>query len=192
MTPIEACICMNMVPKVGPVRMRSLIERFGTADKVLTASFDQLRSVHGVGEEIAKRISRWQDFANLESELKAIREIGATVLTSWCEAYPKFLRQIYDPPIVLYIWGAFDDRDAYSIGIVGSRNPSFYGLECARRFTNQLARTGITIVSGLARGIDTAAHREALLAKGRTIAVLGCGLNQAIRQKTSTWHAKLL
>ena len=90
-------------------------------------------------------------------------------------AYPALLREIHDPPIVLYVWGHLDDPHA--IGIVGTRNPSHYAAECAKKLAYQLAYAGLTVVSGLARGIDTAAHQAALAAKGRTVAVLGSGLD---------------
>jgi DNA processing protein len=113
----------------------------------------------------------------LPAELERIRQFGATVITQDDPIYSPSLRQIYDPPLVLYVWGTLEERDHNALGIVGSRRTTHYGLECAKRLSYQVAYSGITVVSGLARGIDTAAHQGALAAKGRTIAVLGTGLN---------------
>jgi len=99
------------------------------------------------------------------------------VVTQTSPEYPRLLREIHNPPIVLYVWGDLAERDRHAIGVVGSRRTSHYGIECAKKLSYQLAYSGITVVSGLARGIDTAAHQGALAAKGRTIAVLGSGLN---------------
>src|SRR5581483_9838234 len=107
---------------------------------------------------------------------KRIADFGASVITQESPEYPKLLREIHNPPIVLYLWGKLEARDHNAIGIVGSRQTSHYGLECAKKLSYQLAYAGLTVVSGLARGIDTAAHQGALAAQGRTIAVLGSGL----------------
>ncbi|MEP6956291.1 MAG: DNA-processing protein DprA, partial [Chthoniobacterales bacterium] len=104
------------------------------------------------------------------------RDFGAQVITAESPLYPKQLREIHAPPIVLYVWGEITDRDKHAIGVIGSRRTTHYGTECAKKLSYQLAYSGLTIVSGLARGIDTAAHQGALAAKGRTIAVIGSGL----------------
>ena len=108
-------------------------------------------------------------------KLSAPGSIGAAIITKNDPSYPALLKQIHDPPMVLYVWGAL--RDSHAIGIVGTRKPSHYAAECAKKLAYQLAYSGVTIASGLARGIDTAAHQAALAARGRTIAVLGSGLD---------------
>lgn len=166
-----------MIEHVGPVRVRQLLERFGTATAILSAPKSSLMQVEGIGEEIADAISQWEDTVDLSAELRRIAEFGCEVLTTEDDAYPQLLRQIYDPPIVLYVKGTLLARDKNAVAIVGSRRATHYGLETARRLAYQLAYVGVTVVSGGARGIDTAAHQGALSAKGRTIAVLGTGIN---------------
>ena len=175
-TETEACIALNMVPRLGPVRLRRLLEAFETPQRILLAKSGELRSVDGIGPEIADAISRWEEAVDLGAELARIAEFGARVLTQADPAYPTLLREIHNPPIVLYVWGELLERDRHAISIVGSRKTSHYGLESAKKLSYQLAYAGLTVVSGLARGIDTAAHQGALAAKGRTVAVLGSGL----------------
>lgn len=176
MTEDEAYIALNMVPKVGPVRVRALLDAFGSPQAILSASPAQLSRVPGVGPETAESLRNWSAAADLKGELAAVEKFGACVVTLASPDYPALLREIHDPPTVLYVWGTFEDRDRHAIGVVGTRKPSFYGSECAKKFSYQLAYAGMTVVSGLARGVDTAAHQGALAAKGRTIAVIGSGL----------------
>lgn len=173
----EAFIALNMIETVGPVRVRQLLERFGDAPSVLRASRSQLLAVQGIGDETASAIANWERGIDLAAELKRISDYGCHVLTQDDEDYPPLLRQIYDPPIVLYVKGTLGAKDKNSVAIVGSRQTTHYGIEVARRFGYQLGYLGVTVVSGGARGIDTAAHQGALSAKGRTIAVLGTGIN---------------
>jgi len=173
----EALIALNMIEGVGPVRVRSLLEHFGEAPKILAASRPELLRVRGLGEEIATRIAAWETTVDLAGELQRIRDFDCTVLISADDLYPAFLRQIYDPPIVLYCRGQLTSRDQNGVALVGSRLTTPYGIETARKLAYQLAYLGVTVVSGGARGIDTAAHQGALSAKGRTIAVLGTGPN---------------
>lgn len=178
MNHTEACIALNMVPKLGPVRLRRLRDVFGPAEKVLGASADKLAAVEGVGRDLARTISRWQDHVDLGAELERIRAAGVHVLTTEDEHYPRLLREIHDPPTALYVWGELTERDHHGIGIVGSRQASHYASDCAKKFGYQLAYAGLTVYSGLARGIDTNAHLGALAAKGRTVAVMGGGLSE--------------
>lgn len=175
MTDTEACIALNMVPKMGPVRLRKLLARFESPERVLNAKPSELRSVEGIGPEVAEPLAKWEDIVDLPAELERIRSFGARVITQQSPDYPPLLREIHAPPIVLYVWGTLSDRDRHAIGVVGARKTSHYGLECAKKLSYQLAYAGMTVVSGLARGIDTAAHQGALAAKGRTLAVLGSG-----------------
>jgi DNA processing protein len=173
----EAFIALNMISQVGPVRVRQLLDHFGDAPAILRASRDDLMRARGVGADVAESIATWETAVDLSGELQRIREYGCSVLTQADEHYPELLRQIYDPPIVLYVQGALTARDKNSVALVGSRQTTHYGLETARKLAYQLAYVGVTVVSGGARGIDTAAHQGALSGKGRTIAVLGTGLN---------------
>ena len=177
MTPREAFVALNMIEHVGPVRVRQLLEHFGDAIAILKASKHQLLAVRGIGEDTATAISGWEKNVDLAAELKRCEEFGCHVVTQEDVEYPELLRQIYDPPIVLYVKGTLDAKDKNGIAIVGSRQTTHYGIEVARRFGYQLAYMGVTVVSGGARGIDTAAHQGSLSAKGRTICVLGTGIN---------------
>ncbi len=173
----EALIALNLIEGVGPVRVRQLLGHFGEAPAILKASRHQLLKVRGIGEDVAENISNWEQSVDLASELKRIQEYGCHVLTQTDENYPALLREIYDPPIVLYVKGALTAKDKNAVAMVGSRMTTHYGIETARKLAYQLAYVGVTVVSGGARGIDTAAHQGALAAKGRTIAVLGTGIN---------------
>jgi DNA processing protein len=173
----EALIALNMIEGVGPVRARSLLEYFGEAPKILSASKSELTRVRNIGEDTAEKIASWEKSVDLAGELQRIKDFGCHVLISLDENYPASLREIYDPPLVLYVKGELTAKDKNSIAMVGSRMTTHYGLETARKLGYQLAYTGVTVVSGGARGIDTAAHQGALSGKGRTIAVLGTGIN---------------
>ena len=178
MNNLEACVALNMIPQMGPVRLRRLLERFGSAESILLARSDQLSAVDGVGRALADNITRWQDFADPAAELNKAADLGAHVITAQDDEYPSALREIHDPPIVLYVRGQLTHRDRHTVAVVGSRKCSHYATECAKKLSFQMAYAGLTVVSGLARGIDTAAHQGALAAKGRTIAVIGSGLGE--------------
>ncbi len=178
MDPTEALIALNMVDHVGPVRLRQLLEHFPDPVAILRASRRQLLSIHGIGEETAEAILRWEHVADLTGEMKRIAEFGCQVITILDSHYPPLLKEIYDPPMVLYVKGTLLPSDRHSLALVGSRQTTNYGTETARRLAYQLAYAGLTVVSGGARGIDTAAHIGALNAKGRTLAVLGTGINR--------------
>ena len=178
MTSTEACIALNMLPTMGPVRLRKLLEVFQTPERILAGRRDDLRKVDGVGREVVDQISNWETIVDLPAELRRINDFGARVITQFSPQYPKSLREIHSPPIVLYVWGEIQDRDHHAIGIIGARRTTHYGTESAKKLAYQLAYSGLTVISGLARGIDTAAHQGALAAKGRTIAVIGSGLSK--------------
>jgi len=178
MNSTEACIVLNMLPTMGPVRLRKLLEVFRQSERVLTARRDELRRIEGIGNEVAEQISNWESIVDLAAELTRISDFGASVITQESPLYPKSLREIHSPPIVLYVWGEVQERDQHAIGIIGSRRTTHYGTESAKKLSYQLAYAGLTVISGLARGIDTAAHQGALAAKGRTIAVIGSGLSR--------------
>jgi DNA processing protein len=173
----EALVALNMVEHVGSVRVRQLLEYFGDAPAILKASKQQLLHARGIGEETADAIAGWEKAIDLGGELKRVADYGCHVLTQADTAYPELLRQIYDPPIVLYVKGALTGKDKNAVAMVGSRMTTHYGIEIARKLAYQLAYLGVTVVSGGARGIDTASHQGALSAKGRTICVLGTGIN---------------
>jgi DNA processing protein len=157
--------------------VRQLLEYFGDAPAILAAKRQQLLQVRNIGDEVAEAIASWQKTIDLAAELKRIEEFGCRIVTQEDEEYPELLRQIYDPPVVLYVKGELLPKDKNSLALVGSRLTTHYGIEVARKLAYQLAYLGVTVVSGGARGIDSAAHQGALSGKGRTIAVLGTGIN---------------
>ena len=177
MEPYEALVALNLIERVGPVRVRQLLEHFGDAPAILRASRSQLLQVRGIGDDTAESIAGWEKTIDLPAELQRITDSGCRIVTQADPEYPDLLRQIYDPPIVLYVKGQLTTKDKNSVALVGSRMTTHYGLEVARKLAYQLAYLGVTVVSGGARGIDTAAHQGALSGKGRTIGVLGTGVN---------------
>lgn len=178
MTHREALIALNMLPKIGPVRVQRLLERFGSPPAILGAPLAKLQSVNGIGPDLAKILHRWEDHADLAGELARVKERGLTLLTADDADWPAPLREIPDAPIALYVWGELTDRDRHAFAIVGSRRTSHYGRQCGQKLSFQIAGAGFTVISGLARGIDTSAHEGAIAAQGRTVAVLGSGLAQ--------------
>lgn len=178
MTRTEAYLALNLIPQVGPVRVRRLLETFGTPERILTAKASEIVRVEGFGMTQAEAIAGWESQIDLGLELRKIRERGLTILTQEDELYPPLLKGIYDPPLVLYVWGEVTKRDHNAIGVVGSRHSTLYGTNAAKKLSFQIAYAGYTVISGLARGIDTSAHEAALAAKGRTIAVIGSGIGK--------------
>ena len=178
MNATEAYIVLNMIEHVGPVRLRQLLDFFaGDPTAILRATVGQLAAVRGIGPDTAAAIGAWEKTVDLAAELRRISDFGCHVVAQSDPDYPAMLREIYDPPIVLYVKGTLKLEDRNGIALVGSRQTTTYGNEVARRLGYQLAYTGVTVVSGGARGVDTAAHQGALTAKGRTVAVLGTGIN---------------
>lgn len=173
----QAALRLHLADGVGSVTFHRLVERFGTVEAAAQASPSALMEVKGVGPKIAEQIfSAVRDPATLDAELSLADKLGISILCERDLDYPAPLRHISDPPAVLYVRGTLQPEDAVALAIVGMREPSRYGLEQAERFAMLAAGAGLTVVSGLARGIDAAAHRGALRAGGRTLAVLGNGL----------------
>lgn len=176
-TTREAYIVLNMMQGVGPVSVRALAASLGSPEAILSAGRDELLAVRGVGGEIVNRIVDQRGRLDAAVEERRAAEAGARLITPADAGYPKRLTQIYDPPLALYVQGTLLPQDDRSVAIVGSRRTTHYGQETAERLAAQLARSGVTVLSGLARGIDTAAHKGALKAGGRTVGVLGGGLD---------------
>ena len=172
---LVARLRLAMIDGVGPRIRRRLLDRFGSPEAVLRAAPSELRAVPGVGPKLSRSIAD-ADAIDIEGEIAFCRESDVNILTDTDDAYPRMLRELPDPPGVLFLRGAFEPQDALAIGIVGTRHASRYGLRQAERLAGGLARAGLTIISGLARGIDAAAHRGALAAGGRTLAVLASGV----------------
>jgi DNA processing protein len=167
----------NIVRGIGPTRMQALLDYFGSADRAWHASSEELRSA-GLDRRSLESLLAARSALDLDQELERVAAVGARVLTWEAPDYPRLLREIAAPPPVLYVKGDITEQDAWAVAVVGTRRASDYGREITRRLAGDLARNGITVVSGLARGIDGEAHRAALKAGGRTIAVLGCGIDR--------------
>lgn len=173
---LATALRLALVPGVGPRTRRVLLERFGTAEAVLAATPAQLGEVPGVGPKLVAKLQAGRN-GNAEREVMALcRKRGISILTDADAAYPRLLREIPDPPGVLFLRGEVRQQDEVAVAIVGTRHATLYGKTQAERLGAGLARAGVTVVSGLARGIDAAAHRGALSAGGRTVAVLANGV----------------
>ncbi len=173
---IEKWLKLIRADGVGPVTFAKLVEHFGSVDRALGASVSELAKVDGVGFKTAERTAATRDKFDAAAELELAGKLGVWLINLDDKRYPPVLKQIYDPPPVLYVKGSLTRDDNLAISIVGSRRCSLYGQEQSTRFAHFLGSAGFTICSGMARGIDTAAHQGALSAGGRTIAVQGCGL----------------
>jgi len=167
---------LSRMEGVGAETFRILLSVFGTPERVFSASPGELRAVPGVGPKTAARIRRFDGWPACEAEIARARDAGITLLRSDEPGYPQELRNIFDCPPLLYVKGALPD-DEVRIAVVGSRRASAYGRYATQKLCRELALKGVVVVSGLARGIDTAAHQSALSGRGRTIAVLGCGID---------------
>ena len=178
MNNFEALVLLNMVEDIGSVRTKNLVEAFGEPCRIFQAGMQKLAAVERISALIARRILEAPARIDVAKEIESSKDKGIRILTLYDEDYPKNLKEIYDPPFVLYVKGEFLPADENAVAIVGSRGASFYGLSCAKDFSFRLSQYGLTIVSGMARGIDTVSHRASLDAGGRTIAVLGSGLNR--------------
>jgi DNA processing protein len=173
---IEKWLKLSAADGVGPVTFGKLLSYFGSPERALGASVSELTKVDGIGSHTAQGIAASRDKADAAAELELAEKLGVWIVHLQDERYPALLKQIYDPPPVLYVKGTLTEQDNLCVAIVGSRRCSLYGSEQSSRFAHILASAGFTICSGMALGIDTAAHQGALAAGGRTIAVQGCGL----------------
>ena len=179
LTNRERLILLNLIPGIGSTQLRRLLDAFGDLDRVWTASARDLQEAAGIGSGLAQHIAAGRhDESRLRQELSVAQREGVTIITLEDAEYPKPLRTISDPPLALYVRGTLASTDEVAVALVGARHASLYGLQCAERLGYDLALRGVTVISGLARGIDAAAHRGALKTPGRTLAVLGSGLNR--------------
>jgi len=167
---------LHLCSGIGAIRFANILREIGDIDEVLGASAARLASVHRVSRNLAEKVAAQRDSVDVERELDLAAAAGARILCLADDQYPAPLRQISDPPPCLYVRGTIERRDMASLAFVGARHCSRYGVEQAERLAALAAHAGLTVVSGMARGIDSAAHRGALVSDGRTIAVLGCGL----------------
>ena len=170
-------VALSMAPGVGCVLFKRLVEAFGSPEGALKASSKDLGRIEGIGPKVITSLRRYDWKSTAEKELRSLEKIGGRILTWEDDEYPPNLKEIYDPPPVLYLLGMFAPRDHRGVAVVGSRNPTTYGKIAAEKIAFGLGKLGITVVSGLARGVDSGAHQGALASGGRTIGVLGCGID---------------
>ncbi len=170
------------VDRIGPAKIRNLLAKFKSLNNVLSASTQDLIETEGINKELASRIRKISSQKDsikkfLDQELKAVEKLGGRIITAWDDEFPQLLKKIYDPPLILYALGEFDDSDKYSVAVVGTRQPTNYGKIQTEKIVADLVEQNITVVSGMARGIDSVAHSSALKNNGRTIAIVGSGLD---------------
>ncbi len=173
----EQLINLAAIPGIGATRIRALVAHFKSTENIFNASAKQLTAVEGIEMKTAKCIKDYLDFEYGAQQLNKTKQAGIDIIDFWDERYPENLKRIYDPPAILFVKGILSKQDKYAISIVGTRLPSSYGKVIAEKFAKELAQKGLVIVSGLARGIDTIGHWAAVQSGGRTIAVLGSGLD---------------
>jgi len=175
---VRSLLVLSMVQGIGAARLRALVNHFGDPESVLEASERELTSAEGIDRGLAKKIRAERNFEKeVQVQLSRLNKSEARIITFWDREFPENLKKIYDPPVILFVRGEISSADKYSLAIVGTRNPTTYGKHIAEKFAAELSEKGITIVSGLARGIDTTAHATTVRSGGRTIAVLGSGVD---------------
>ena len=166
----------------GPRKILSLLARFKTFDKIINSNFSSLTSIQGLNELSANKLLKGLHEAEkirptAEKYFERVEKLNAKIITYFDNDYPALLKEIYNPPLILYIKGIITESDKNSIAVVGTRNPSSYGKLQAEKFVKELSSKEITVISGMARGIDSIAHSTALKFNGRTLAVIGSGLD---------------
>ena len=177
MTAAEAAILLNMIPEIGPMRFKYLKNHFEKLDDIFSAAARELQAVNEISENLARTIlSFGNEKAKVEKELILAKEHSVSIVTIEDLLYPAFLKSMNDPPPVLYCKGELSCLSDPSVSLVGTRRPTFYGERIAAQLARELVESEMITVSGLARGIDTIVHKSTILAKGKTVAILGAGL----------------
>lgn len=194
--PVQDLLRLYFMSSLGSARVRKLIEAFKIPERLYNASFNEIKRVEGFDESLAKQVkSSIKDetlLQKVDSQLSKLKQYNAKLITIWDDEYPENLRNIYNPPVLLFVKGELLTRDTGSIAIVGSRTVSEYGRIAAERIAGDLAAQGITIVSGMASGIDSIAHWGALKAGGRTLAVLGCGIDIVYPAENNSLYKEII
>ncbi len=177
MSDLQYWIALNILPDIGPVLSRRLLSAFGSPGNIFRMSLKELRHIEGVGEQRALSIARFNGWDTVQKEIDLAAKHNVHMVSHADKIYPEGLKRIIDAPPILYIKGRIERTDKYAVAMVGSRNATIYGKHVAEQMGRKFASSGLTVVSGMARGVDTASHIGALKAGGRTIAVLGSGLD---------------
>jgi len=177
MSDLKYWLALNLLPDIGPVLARKLLSTFGGPENIFHVGINELKKIGDIGEGRAKNIVSFSAWDMVQREIDYAEKNNIRLITIKDSSYPEGLRRLPDAPLVIYVKGEIKDDDKYAIAIVGSRMPTRYGLQVAGEISYKLASSGLTVVSGMARGIDSASHKGALNAGGRTIAVLGSGID---------------
>ena len=188
---LRAHVRWNLTRGVGATRFARIREHFGDAVQALGATASELHAVPGISTKQADAIARARDVASIDEELDRASALGVTIVPQGAATFPPGLREMPDPPILLYVGGTLRAEDVIAVAVVGSRRPTVYGGEQARRFAELLGEGGITVVSGLARGVDAFAHHGALGVGGRTLAVLGSGMAEIYPPENAALAARI-
>jgi len=181
---------LTLIPAIGPIRARKLLARFISPAEIFAASQREIASV--LGESVAQTIDQQRKKIDLDRQLCLIEKHQVQIITQDDPAYPANLKNIFDPPLILFLRGKILPQDELSIAIVGTRLASIYGMNMARKLSSQLGQLGFTIISGGARGIDTTAHQAALGINARTIAVLGCGVDVVYPEENRRLYQQII
>ncbi|RJQ14999.1 MAG: DNA-protecting protein DprA [Nitrospiraceae bacterium] len=177
MSDLKYYLALNFIPDVGPVTAGRLLAAFGKPGNIFQASAHELKQVEDIGENRAGNITGFNQWDIVQKEIEKAEKNKVRLIARNDPAYPETLKRIHGAPMVLYVKGGLKDDDRYAIAMVGSRTSTHYGMQMAEKMSHKLASSGLTVVSGMARGIDSASHRGALKAGGRTVAVLGSGID---------------
>jgi DNA processing protein len=191
MTDALAWLALRGLPGVGPVLFHRLIQAFGGPAQVFDTPLKELRAVRGISPAVAQTIRSFRQWDRVEEQLSRLRTFGVQVLTLDDPRYPARLLEIPFPPPLIFAKGDLKPEDSLALAIVGTRGASYYGAKTCRTLARELAFRGVTVVSGLARGIDTAAHQGSLEGGGRTLAVLGCGLDVVYPPENRELYARI-
>ncbi len=170
-------IALSSIKDIGPVRMRRLLDAFGSPEAVFRGTLKQIVAVDGIGEHTARALKSFRDWKGMEGIIRRCDSSGIRIIRYDDPLYPPFLKELNDSPLLFYAMGDIKEEDRFSIAVVGPRRPTEYGMRVTDIIAGELGRAGLTVVSGMARGIDTVAHKAALRSGGRSIAVLGSGLD---------------
>jgi DNA processing protein len=191
MTENLAWLALRGLPGVGPVLFHRLIQAFGGPAQVFETPLKELRAVRGISAAMAQSILSFRDWDLVEEQLSRLKAFGAKMLTLDDPLYPVRLKEIPFPPPLIFVKGEIKTEDSLALAIVGTRRASYYGTKTCHRLARELAHREVTVVSGLARGIDTAAHLGSLEGGGRTLAVLGCGLDVVYPSENRELYARI-
>jgi DNA processing protein len=189
--PASYWLALALTPGLGPTRVRKLVEHFGSAERVFHASLTELEAT-GMPVVSAQSLATGKSLELAQQEIAKAAECGAKIIALDDPAYPARLKEIYDPPVVLFVRGSVEVLSSPGIAMVGTRHPTPYGLGMAERLAKDLAARGLVIISGMARGVDTASHRGAIAAGGKTVAVFGTGIDVIYPKENSRLSEQIL